>query len=72
MLVPQEAIPGEIIATPKQGIVVCCGTNSALTILSLQLPSRKQISARDALNSKKDIFSTGNFFESIAPEKQSS
>ncbi len=71
-IVPSNALPGEIIATSKLGIIVCCGDSSAVAILSLQLPGGKAQSACDLLNSKKDIFSTGNLFKSIAPEKQSS
>ena len=71
-LVPPKSVPGQIIATSKLGIIVCCGDSSAVTLLSLQLPGGKALSAQDLLNSKKDIFSIGNIFESIVAEKQSS
>ncbi|EPJ47402.1 MAG: methionyl-tRNA formyltransferase [Osedax symbiont Rs1] len=71
-LAPPKSIPGQIIATSKLGIIVCCGDSSAVTILSLQLPGGKALKAQDLLNSKKDIFSVGNLFESIVAEQQSS
>lgn len=58
--VNDKVIPGTIIESSKQGILIQCGKNS-LNITQLQFSGGKIISAQDALNGKyKEIFMKGN------------
>ncbi len=54
-----KAIPGTIIETLKDSIIVACGNSTALAVQQLQLPGGKPLLARDILNSRKEIFSVG-------------
>lgn len=49
---------GSIILASSEGIIVTCGEGS-LTLTLLQLPGKRPMSARDMLNSKKSLFTTG-------------
>lgn len=54
--------PGTISKVDKTGIEVTCGQQSSLLITSLQLPSAKQITVQQLLNSKPDYFRVGTKF----------
>ncbi len=52
-------IPGTIIETRKDSIIVACGNDTALAVQQLQLPGGKPLLVRDVLNSRKELFSAG-------------
>lgn len=58
-----NATPGKILSADKSGIVVSCGENSCLRILSLQLPGGKVLSAGEVLNGRADLFVPGRIFD---------
>ncbi|MDF2867113.1 MAG: methionyl-tRNA formyltransferase [Gammaproteobacteria bacterium] len=62
LTIASKAIPGEIIHTGKDGIVVATG-NGALRLLSLQLPGGKPLACKDILNAKQHLFMVGKCFE---------
>lgn len=50
--------PGEILSAEREGLLVACG-EQALRLTHLQLPNGKALAFSDLLNSKKDLFQTG-------------
>jgi methionyl-tRNA formyltransferase len=56
-----EAVPGQIISADGDGIVVAC-SRGALRLERLQLPGGKILSARELLNSKREMFAPGLHF----------
>ena len=58
-VVPDSALPGEILSADKHGIIVACGNQQAVKVTQLQLPGGKALSAAEILNSRKELFSTG-------------
>lgn len=58
-----DTTPGEIIAAHRDGIVVGCGENSCLRIVSLQLPGGKILSASEVLNGRAELFTAGHSFD---------
>lgn len=61
----QKLVPGYILNASDQGIDVATG-QGILRLLSLQLPGRKVLSAKDILNGKKDLFSIGSCFSTAS------
>ncbi|OUS31024.1 methionyl-tRNA formyltransferase ['Osedax' symbiont bacterium Rs2_46_30_T18] len=57
-----SALVGTICRTDKSGIEVLCKGGTKLLIKSLQVPGGKQLSARDLINSKRELFSPGSCF----------
>jgi len=55
---PQSVIPGTIIESSKNGIVVVTG-DGLLSITQLQLPGSKTLSAEQVLNAKRELFKPG-------------
>ncbi len=55
---PHKAVPGSIISA-DQTILVACGQGTALRLLSLQLPGKKVMAARELLNGAADRFRPG-------------
>lgn len=56
------AVPGTIVSTGREGILVACGTG-AYRIHELQLEGRKRLTAAELLNSSGDRFAPGAAFE---------
>ncbi|WP_318470499.1 methionyl-tRNA formyltransferase [Photobacterium leiognathi] len=54
----QGKAPGTILSADKQGILVATG-NGALRLISLQPPGKKNMSAADLLNSRREWFEPG-------------
>ena len=50
--------PGEILSADREGLLVACG-EQALRLTHLQLPNARALAFSDLLNSKKDLFQTG-------------
>ena len=50
--------PGEILSSDREGLLVACG-EQALRLTHLQLPNGNALAFSDLLNSKKDLFQTG-------------
>ncbi|EPJ48570.1 MAG: methionyl-tRNA formyltransferase [Osedax symbiont Rs2] len=59
---------GSICAADKLGIEVYCKGGTKILIKSLQVPGGKQLSARDLINSKRQLFSPGNRFITLLAE----
>lgn len=57
-----QAEPGTILEVNHEGIVVACGQNSALTLVTIQAPGKGKVAACDLACSKKDLFARGNRF----------
>lgn len=57
-----KAMPGEIIHTGKDGIIVATG-HGALRLLTLQLPGGKPLACKDILNAKQHLFNLGKCFK---------
>lgn len=53
--VNKKSLPGTIIEVTKDGIVVVCGENTAITITQLQVPGKTKQSARDYILGYPDI-----------------
>lgn len=51
--------PGTVIEVNSQALTVACGTGSALAISRIQLPGKKPMSIRDALNGSASRFVPG-------------
>jgi len=56
---------GTIDQVFQNGILVAC-QNSSLLIEKIQLPGKAEIEVKDFLNGRKDFFTPGTFFSSIA------
>ncbi|MCL6414257.1 methionyl-tRNA formyltransferase [Aestuariirhabdus sp. Z084] len=59
---PQNASPGTIVASNKQGVDVACH-NGVLRLLTLQFPGAKALSARDQLNSRAEQLAVDQCFD---------
>lgn len=57
-----QSEPGTILEVNHEGIVVACGHNSALTLVTIQAPGKGKVAACDLARSKKDLFARGNRF----------
>ncbi|MEB0094397.1 methionyl-tRNA formyltransferase [Pseudomonas sp. CCI1.2] len=53
-----QGIPGEILSTSKDGLIVACGQN-ALRLTRLQLPGGKALNFADLFNSRREKFAEG-------------
>lgn len=51
--------PGTILAADKQGILVQCGDQTTLRLLSLQPPGKKPMTCQDILNARSSWFEKG-------------
>ena len=63
--VPTSEPPGTIVQTDHQGIVVSCG-DGQLTIVRLQLPGGRALTAMEVLNARAAQFAPGKRFSSPA------
>lgn len=57
-----SAEPGTILEVNAQGIIVACGENSALNLVTIQAPGKGKVAACDYARSKQDLFARGNRF----------
>lgn len=57
---PFDAAPGTIIDVTKEGIVVACAENSALSLQLIQLPGGRKITVQQLLAAKPTLFSIGS------------
>ena len=71
---PTSIAPGTILAISDKGIEIACGgddtqgnSGSVLLVSYIQLPGKKPVSIRDALNGRADLLSCGQQF--AMPEK---
>ncbi len=64
-----DQIPGTIISSDKQGIVVAT-TSNALRLETLQLPGKKALAVADIINGKADWFAIGQSINGVIPPQK--